>query len=260
MSKKLSLKINNINFADFVEKIQDLSNIDEIVKLKIEQDQILMYSMKANDAAVLAVKNYTVPTSDYFLDFNSNFSFDFIITNTPKFIKSLKFLDINKQIKMDLIYKPHSENVGIMQIRSAQFNNDKLKISSIGGEDSKIRDLYSEFLEESTNLENAQFHFQVSKMDFLSIKKLCAIHSGETDKILSIIIDSGVITASEDSKWELQLGEIDKNINSKIVFNKKYLSNINADLDIIEFHMFENFILVKDEISNLMLSFEQTFD
>ena len=45
-----------------------------------------------------------------------------------------------------------------------------------------------------------------------------------------------------------------------IVFNKKYLSNINQDLENIDFYMFETFILVKDETSNLMLSFEQTFD
>ena len=31
-------------------------------------------------------------------------------------------------------------------------------------------------------------------------------------------------------------------------------------MDMIDFYMFETFILVKDNISNLMLSFEQTFD
>ena len=64
---------------------------------------------------------------NYFDDFNEENMFDFIIVNAPKFIKSLKFFDIDTQVKMDIIYKPHHENEGVMQIRSAQFTNGKLK-------------------------------------------------------------------------------------------------------------------------------------
>lgn len=258
MSKKLSIKLNNKNFTDFIAKIQDLANINDVVKLKIENDKVLMYSMKANDTAVLALKSYVLPTSNYFDNFNQDSMFDFIIINAPKFIKSLKFFEADTQIKMDIIYKPHQENEGVMQVRSAQFNNGKLKISAIGGEEDKIRDLNAELLEERTDIDNSNFSFKISKGDFLDIKKLCAIDS--EDKILSIDIEEGNIVASEMAKWELQLGKIEESVNSKIVFNKKYLSNINSDMEIIDFHMFETFILVKDNISNLMLSFEQTYE
>ena len=50
-------------------KIQDLANINDVVKLKIENDKVLMYSMKANDTAVLALKSYILPTINYFDDF-----------------------------------------------------------------------------------------------------------------------------------------------------------------------------------------------
>jgi hypothetical protein len=43
------------------------------------------------------------------------------------------------------------------------------------------------------------------------------------------------------------------------MLNKKFLSCINDSADKIEFNIFENFMLVKDENSNLMLSFEQDF-
>ena len=258
MSKKMSINLNKRYFPDFINKIQDLSNINPVVKLKIESDKILMYSMKANDSAVLALKSYILPTINYFDNFNEESIFDFIIVNAPKLIKSLKFFDIDIQVKMDIIYKPHNENDDVMQIRSSQFTNGKLKINSIGGEDSLIRDLNSDAIEARTNIDNANYNFQITKRDFHDIKKLCAIDSEE--KILSIDIESGKITASETSKWELLVGEIDSSINQKIVFNKKYLSNINDDMDLIDFYMFETFILVKDNISNLMLSFEQTFD
>lgn len=258
MSKKLSVKLNKKYFPDFITKIHDLSNISDVVKLKIESDKVLMYSMKATESAVLALKSYILPTKNYFDDFNEDEIFDFIIINAPKFIKSLKFFDVDSQVKMDIIYKPHDENKDIMQIRSAQFTNGKLKISTVGGEDSKIRDLNIDMIEARTDIDNSDYGFTISKQDFNDIKRLCAIDS--ESKILSIEIDKGKIAASETAKWELQLGKIDETVDANIVFNKKYLSNINGDMDIINFYMFETFILVKDDISTLMLSFEQTFD
>ena len=113
-------------------------------------------------------------------------------------------------------------------------------------------------LESRTDISNSSWKFQVLNQDFTDVKKLSAIDSEE--KILTINIEKGKVVAGELTKWELTLGETDKEINSKIVFNKKYLSNINQDLDIIDFYMFETFILIKDENSNLLLSFEQSFD
>ena len=258
MSKKLSLKLNKNNFTDLVSKIKDISNINDVVKLKISKDKILMYSMKANDTAVLALKSYTLPTTDYIDDFKEEEMYDFIIVNSLKFIKGLQFFDPNTQIKLDVIYKPHHEEEDTMQIRSAQFTNGKLKISAIGGEDSRIRNLNSELLDGRTNIENSEWNFSVAKQDFSDVRKLSSIDS--EDKILTINIENGSVVAGEMAKWELILSETDKKVNSKIVFNKKYLSNINPDLEIIDFYKFETFILVKDDNSNLMLSFETSFE
>ena len=258
MSKKLSIKLNKNRFIDFVAKIQDLSNINDIVKLKIEKENLLMYSMKANDTAVLALKSYSIPTSNYFDDFEEEGMFDFIILNAPKFIKGLKFFDIDIQIKLDIIYKPHYENENTMQVRSACFSNGKLKISTIGGEDDKIRDLNTELLDTKTDIDNSVWNFQISRQDFNDVKKLCAIDSD--DKILTIMIENGRVIAEEMSKWELYIGQIEENVNSKLVFNKKYLSNISNELDLIPFYMFETFVLVKERNSNLMLSYEQSYE
>ena len=43
------------------------------------------------------------------------------------------------------------------------------------------------------------------------------------------------------------------------MLNKKFLNCIN-EINDIEFSIFETFMLVKDNNSNLMLSFEQSFD
>ena len=99
--------------------------------------------MKANDTAVLALKSYILPSTNYFDNFSEEGIFDFVIVNAPKLIKSLKFFDIDTQVKMDIIYKPHHENEGVMQIRSAQFTNGKLKINSIGRSEEHTSELQS---------------------------------------------------------------------------------------------------------------------
>lgn len=258
MSKKLSLKLNSSKFEDFIGKIKDVSNINEVVKLKINKDNILLYSMKANDSAVLALKSYHVPTTDYIEDFDEDEMYNFIIINAPKFIKGLVFFDTKQPIKLDLTYKPHHEDENTMQVRTAQFTNGKLKIHAVGGEDSKIRDIKAEMLDARTDIDNSEWNFQVSKQDFQNIRKLSSIDSEE--KILFFNVEKGKVLAGEDSKWELYVGDASKNIDYKIIFNKKYLSNINQELDVIDLYMFETFILIQDTNSKIMLSFEQTFD
>lgn len=257
MNKKLSIKLKSDKFNDLVSKLKDVSNINEIIKIKIDRNSTLLYSLKANDNAVLALKSYLLNTSEYFENFNENEVYNYIIVNTPKLIKGLHFFDDKTDIKMELIARLNDEE-GYMQIRSVQFTNNKLKILSVGGEDSKIKDLTSDAIESRTDIDNSDWKFQITKSDFQNIKKLCSIDSEE--KILSFNITKGKVFAGEDSKWELYTGDANKEINYKIVFNKKYLSNINQDIELIDLYMFENFILVKDNNSNLMLSFEQTWD
>ncbi len=258
MSKKISFKIKSDKFEDLVNKIKNVSNINEVVKLKINKEKILLYSTKSNDAAILALKSYYLDTSEYIEDFKENEMYNFIIVNTPKFIKGLNFFDSSLPIKLNVTYKPLGDEENVMQIRSAQFTNGKLKIMTVGGEDSKIKDINFDLLDARTDIENSDWKFQMTKSDFQDIKKLSSIDSEE--KILIINIDKGKVTAGEDSKWELCVGDASKEINYKVIYNKKYLSNINQELDVIDFYMFETFILIKDTNSNLMLSFEQTFE
>ena len=257
MATKLSLKFNKSNFTDFVSKLQDLTNIEDVVKIKIEQDIILMYSMLSNDVSVLALKSYLLKTSDYIENFDREETFDFIITSATKFVKNLKFFNTDKPIKLDIVSKPLPEDETVMHVRAAQFSDGRLKISCVGGEEFKIRDINSTTLESRLDTKNSKWGFKISKEDFTDVKKLCSINS--EDRILNISVSDGKVTMNETSKWELEIDTIDPR-NTNLIFGKKYLSNVNADQDYINFSIFETFILVKDDNSNLMLSFEQNFE
>lgn len=254
---KINLKLKSKNFSDLIQKLQNLSQIDDTIKIKIESDKTLIYSMISNDVSVLALKSYLLDTNEYFENFKREETIDFIITSSSKFVKNLKFFNVDNPIKLDLVCKPLPETESILHVRSAQFSNGKLKISCIGGEQFKIRDLTSTILDARLNPKNSKWGFKINIQDFLDVKKLCSINN--EDKILYINVISNKVIMNEPSKWELEIDEIEHK-NEQLIFSKKYLSNINDTVEFVNFSIFETFILVKDEHSNLMLSFETNFE
>lgn len=257
MATKIKLSLNLEMFSDFVDKLQDLTNISDTIKLKIDKDYIMAYSMLTNDVAVLCLKNYLLKTSSYIDNFDTDETFDYIITGAPKFVKNLKFFNSELPIEMSIDYKPSHEDENVMHVRAAKFSNGKLKISCVGGELSKIRDISKAKIESILNIKNSKWGFKINKSDFSDIKKLSNINS--EDKILTVVVDKGIVSVMEEYKWELEVDKLKDEKNTKIIFNKKYLSNINGEREHIDFNVFETFILVRDENSNLMLSFETDF-
>jgi hypothetical protein len=257
MSLKISLKFNKSNFSDFVSKLKDLTGIEDIIKIRFDKEDMLLYSVLSNQQQVAALKTYMVPTNEYIDNFSNEETFDFIITSASKFVKNIQFFNTENQIKFDMIYKPLPEDNNLMHIRSAQLSNGKLKISCIGGEQFKIREVNKNFIDVKLNPKNCRWSFKVSNQDFSDIKKLSSINSEE--KTLNINIQDGKVTFNEVAKWELEVDAV-KSSNQHLIFGKKYLSNINCDDEFVNFNIFDTFILVKDKDSNLMLSFEQNFD
>jgi len=112
-------------------------------------------------------------------------------------------------------------------------------------------------LAKNLNLKNSKWSFALTKDDFTDIKKLSSINS---ERIINIGIDKGIVNFSEKSAWDLEVDNLEDDRSSNLIFNKRFLNCINAEREKITFSIFETFMLVKDEESNLMLSFEQDFE
>ena len=99
MTHKVKFKINNDKFVDFISKLDDLTRIEDTIKLKIDNDNILMYSMMSSGQTMLAFKNYLVNTRDYleYVD-DLEYSIDIIIANAKKFVKNLNFIKDSDKI------------------------------------------------------------------------------------------------------------------------------------------------------------------
>jgi hypothetical protein len=258
MAQKLTINFNPNNFEDFIQRLKELNNINDTIKVKISREKILMYSTISNETAVLALKTFSFDTNKYIDNFDEDFTLDFIITGSGRVIKSLNFFDNSKLIKCDVIYKESTDSSDIMLVRSAQFSSGRLKISIIGAESYKIRDLNQSLLDKRLDIKNSIWSFKTTNSDFLDIKRLSSINS--EDRIIEVNVTGGIVKVAELGKWELEVDEIESKKNYNLSFLKKYLGNINMEEDFIHFYIFDTFILVKDNNSNLMLSYEQDFE
>lgn len=257
MANKVKFKIKSEKFADFISKLDDLTKIEDTIKLKIDNDNILMYSMMGGNV-MLAFKNYLINTRDY-LDYGDDleYSIDIIIANAKKFVKNLNFIKDSDKVTMEITYKESPDDDTIMTGRSLQVVGGKLKVNWMAAEHFEMRDINKVALKQRLDLKGRKWNFSISKSDFSDVKKLSNING---ERIININIMSGKVLLSENAAWELEIDSIDVDRNANLMLNKKFLSCINDDMENIEFNIFETFMLIKDDISNLMLSFEQNFE
>ena len=257
MANKIKFKIKSDKFSDFINKLEDLTKISDTIKLKIDNDNILMYSMLGGNV-MLAFKNYLINTRDY-LEYGDDmeYSMDVIIANAKKFVKNLNFIKESDKITLEISYKESQDDDTIMSARSLQIVGGKLKVNWISGEHYEMRDINKVALSQRLNLKNRKWAFAIEKSDFSDVKKLSSING---ERIINIGVVEGKVLLSERAAWEMEIGSIESTRSANLILNKKFLSCINDSMENIEFSIFDTFMLVKDEYSNLMLSFEQDFE
>ena len=250
---KIKFKVKNDKFGDFLEKLDDLTKISTTIKFKIDNENILIYSVLGK-AAVLAFKNYTLKTKDLFeIKEDLEHTYDMVIIEGKKFVKNLQFLQGNEKITFEISYKQNHDDDNVMDARAIQLVGGKLKINWIGGEHYEIRDMTKDSLDKGLDLKNKKWSFRITKSDYTDIKKLSSING---TKLLNISVDKGNVKILETSAWELEIDEVEDR-NANFILNKRFLTCINDTKEEIIFNIFENFMLIKDDDSNLMLSFEQ---
>lgn len=254
MEDKIKFVFNKDNFGDFLEKLKDLTKIDNTIKLKIDKDNILMYST-LGQSVMIAFKSYLINTNDYLSTKSDiDFTLDLIIANANKFSKNLDFLKDEDKIIFDVSYKPTDEE-DVMTTRGFRIKGGSLKVNWVAGEQFSVRDIPKSVISQRLDLRNRQWAFTLTNTQLSNIKKLSNINS---DNIINIDVEDGEVVISEYAAWELKVGETEKK-SSSFVFNKRFLKSINDDSDEIQFSLFDNFILIKNNNSDLMLSYEQDF-
>ena len=251
---KIKLPLKGENFENFIETIKSLTKINNTIKIKITKDEIFLYSI-LGEQIMLAFKNHCLKTTDI-LNIKDDFDSDIemIITNATKFVKNLSFLKTDKlTIQFDCKNLNDSD---VLLARNINITDGKLKITWLCSEHYEIKDIKHSQLLNIIDLDNKKWSFKINSSDFGDVKRLSTINE---NKLIDINVSNGDVMLSETSAWSLNIDKISTDINENLILNKKFLNSIEDD-NLIEFHIFDNFILLQNENYNLMLSFEQDFN
>jgi hypothetical protein len=259
-SKKTKFKFKKENFHIFIDKIAELTNIGDLIKIKIDSENILIYSTLGK-SVILAFKNFLLKTDD-FLEYNKILeeidSCDIIIANAGKWVKNINFLKEENDLSLTISGKMDEES-NILNARTVQIDGGRLKINWMGAESYEIRDMNKNILSQRLDLKHRKWYFNISQQEFNDVKKLSNINS---DKIVYIQVTDGNVLFSEVGAWEMQMSPLENGDvrTTEVILNKRFLKSIKDNEGGIEFNLFDTFILIKDQESNLMLSYEQNFD
>ena len=153
MANKIKFQIKPDKISEFIETLEELTRIEDTIKLKIDSDNILMYSILGGNI-MLAFKNYLMNTSDYFIGSEFDFTLDVIIVNAKKFVKNLNFLMSSDKVTIEFAYKESPDDDDIMHARSIQVVGGKLKVNWLAGEHYQLKDINKASLKTNLNIKN----------------------------------------------------------------------------------------------------------
>lgn len=248
--KTLLMNMSIDNFKQFLSYMKELSLINPTIILSINETNLMAYSFVGKDINdIHAFKTVVTNTNEIF---DKKKPIDnkiiFIIKDAKKFVRNItNFIDFNEELKFKISYDESDNNANYLNI-----SNSKLRLKEISGDPVLMsKEITKEDIDFLTNKENSLFDYVISEMDFKKIKRMSTIET--TNDILYITIKNNELFMGEN-KWELKICDIDKP-NLNVSFPKKYFNTLSFNEN-TRLYLFENYILVSDDNSDLMIVLE----
>lgn len=244
--KEFSFEFNSQHIETIIDTLKDLSKIDPMIKMKLDKDDVLFYSKAGKDNNVHALKSFKFPIADFIIA-DEYIAIDFIILNGPNFVKNLELLigkDVNVMGK--LTYEEKSKVANMFYI-----TNGKLKLNFVTGDYRQIKDLTKGEIENKMNPDMANFNFTLTNEQFTEVKKLTALNKSET---VSLRVKKGKLEFF-DKRWSSHICDLPTVSDEIWTFSNKYLKSITPS-DEIKIHMFDQFLLFKEDNVALMIGLE----
>lgn len=241
---------NRANLETIVDTLKDLSKINPMIKMKMDDEFVLFYSRAgakvSTDSAIHAFKSFVFPITDFIIA-DEYRTLDFIILNGPNFVSNLEmYLDKTDDVAGKLTYKDKDKVASMLYM-----TDNKLSFNFVTGDYKQIKDISKGEIDTKMDPDNANYSFTMNKDQFAEVKKLTTKNKAET---ISIRIKKGKLEFF-DKRWSLHICDVPTAADDTISFNNKYLKSIAAGADVIV-HVFDQFLLVKDGNANLLIGIE----
>lgn len=257
--KNITFTFKDKSYKIFIDSIKQLSALYDDIFLYIDRKNIYAYCALGNDGgATLAFKNYCFRTDDMLNYDDFDFALSFIIVKSKKFINNINILD-SDDIQMRFSYRESlNADTNSYEAKTIELRSGKMKIKWICGI-TILNIITLDKLNSLFSMSEKRLTFDISREDFSNIYKLSSINSDIS--YIQIDVQGSNVVVQQENKWEMTTTtDLDNLINKSMMIDRSFLKFINTKVDNIIFDVYDNFILIKDDVSNLMLSFQQNFE
>jgi hypothetical protein len=260
--KKLDFSFSKEQLQKFIDKLSDLSAIDDYIVFKIDKKNFLIYTVASdpsdkNNRTILAFKSYTFDLSEIINIKNDlDEQIVYILKDTKKTLRNIRnFIEFDEIITCSITYDSINDiNFG----DCFKLKNSKLRLNFQGGSprDSNIK-ISTNAIKEKSTPELMLFDFNITKEDFDKAKKLALIEV-ENDVIYFVVHDKELSIA--ENRWALKLcdftykdkSDVDLDIN--ICIPKRFFKTATCDDKGLNVKIFQTHIIMDNEKSSLMIS------
>ena len=249
---ELGATIDSENLQQLVNIFSALGKISDIVRLKKENEHLLLYTLDGKDRQVHAFKYYILSFDDMFNDHKID-ELDWIITDIKKLTKQLQFyLDYEQHITFTF-FTIDGTDLGSTRylVKQCFITNSIFESFIIGAEPFLIHSLSLSSIEDRADQQLRKFGFEVTLEDFLKVKKLIGLDT--THEVVEVEIKNEKVKLKE-KKWALQVATTSA-ADQTITFRKKYISNAE-EVDPVAIDIYDTYIILRGHTSTLMITLD----
>ena len=258
--KSVKLKSDYKRIQSLISVLKDLDKVNSMVRFKLFKDKIMLYTTAKNDlGAVLAMKSYIHDISDFFDVVEMEEDIDYILDDCKKFIKNLSFFRSDAKIKGKFTIR---KSGGITYVNPLSMSDGRFSFEANGIELRHMKDISHDTLMQLFDKNPQHWKVKLKSEDFQDIIAACRVNDGDEDKIVSFIKKEDKFIATETLVWKLDVGEItnlENDEDTTITFNKKYLYALKEYGEELEFIVYGNFFLFKNDNQYYMIAYEKSY-
>jgi len=260
-TSNITYKITLDSLANVIDKIKDLTKLDKRVLLKFDNNDLLLYSMVGKNNGIHGFKNHILKIKDIFSSIKGEIEEDNLkysiedakrfVTSIIVFVKYMKSQGIEDELTFKLTY--NDDNF----VEKLLIQNKKSKEETMGGDPSCFTQAIDiEQINDAMDIDQSEYSFSLKKEDFDYIKSKTIIE--KDNDILYLNVKDNKINIGEN-RWEHNICDIEGVEDTTISFPKRYFKCINYDnTNEMILYVFDTFILVKGDNTNLMIAIELT--
>jgi len=256
-TESITYKITLDSLANLIEKIKDLTKLDNTIVINFSNTEVLLFSVVGKNLDnVHAFKSHTIPIKEVFAVIKDRLqnNLKYVLTDGKRFVTSMvvfyKYMKSQK-IEDDLDFKLFYNEEFCERLL---IKNSKSKEETPGGKPNiHTHKLELEDIEEVMDTSLADYSFDLSKEDFDYIKSKTVIE--KDNDIIYLNINNNKLSIGEN-RWDHNICEIEQE-DTTISFPKKYFKCINYEKDnIMTIYVTDTLLLIVGETTNLLITIE----